>query len=257
MTKSSLEYPESPSGYVTFYNYKEPLIEFKGGFGYVGALLFDGETDQIQCHICGEWFGQLAPHINRAHSVNASKYKETVGLLQSTALISETMREKLISSGLDKRLQNLRIRGRKTQAEKDKISRGMKEAWKKAELQNIRGTCPAQVLDRMEKIYKEKGDKLVMKDFDNFRQLINRNFGSVKEACKLAGIPYREPGQNKSYANRVKIRRNDDELLDAIRTFKTVNKRLPSYSDMRRALLPSESLYRRRFGTLKNAFALI
>lgn len=190
-----IEYEDAPSGYVTFYNYKEPLMKYSDGFGYVGALLFDGKTDKIQCHLCGEWLGSLPHHLVREHNMRAAEYKAKVGLMQNTALISETMRDKLIASGLDKRLQNLRKGGKKTQAQKDKISATLKAISQTAENKNIRGTCPAQLIDRMQKIYKLKGEKIRMRDFNNFDEVVRKTFGTLKEACEIAGIPYREPSQ--------------------------------------------------------------
>lgn len=193
--KMEIEYEDAPSGFVTFYNYKEPLMKYDDGYGYVGALLFDGTTDKIQCHMCGDWFGQLAHHLAKEHNMRAAEYKARVGLMQNTALISESSREKLIASGLDKRLQNLRKGGKKTQAQKDQISATLKRSSQTAENKNIRGTCPAQLIDRMQKIYQQKGDKIRMRDFNNFDEVIRKTFGTLKEACEIAGIPYREPSQ--------------------------------------------------------------
>jgi hypothetical protein len=76
MTRNSLEYEEAPSGSVYFYNYKEPLMKFEEGFGFIGALVFDDTTDKIQCHFCGEWFEALGNHINREHNMRAAEYKK-------------------------------------------------------------------------------------------------------------------------------------------------------------------------------------
>lgn len=62
-----LEYPEAPSGFVTLYNYKEPFMPFtdpdtREGFGYGGVLVFDGVSDKVQCHLCGEWYHALGNH---------------------------------------------------------------------------------------------------------------------------------------------------------------------------------------------------
>lgn len=54
-----LEYEEAPSGFVTLYNYKEPFMKFKEGYGFQGVLLFDGTSDKIQCHFCGNWYDAL------------------------------------------------------------------------------------------------------------------------------------------------------------------------------------------------------
>lgn len=191
--KQNIEYEDAPSGFVTFYNYKEPLMKFEGGFGFVGALVFDGDTDKIQCHFCGEWFGSLSHHLAREHGMTASQYKEKVGLFQTTALISESARAKLIASGLDKRLANLRKGTKKSEETKKKIAATLRVNAQKSESKNLRGTCPAQLIDRMQKIAKERGKDLRMADFDSFDELLRTTFGSTKEACALAGIPYHPP----------------------------------------------------------------
>lgn len=113
-----MEHPEAPSGFVTLYHYKEPFMKFEGGFGFQGVLLFDGKTDKVQCHLCGNWMDYLPNHLMREHSMKASAYKDLVGLRQSTALLNEAQREKLIESGLEKRIKNLKVRGKKTEEEK-------------------------------------------------------------------------------------------------------------------------------------------
>lgn len=48
-----MEYEDSPSGFVTLYNYKEPFMKYEEGYGLKGVLLFDGKTGRVQCHMCG------------------------------------------------------------------------------------------------------------------------------------------------------------------------------------------------------------
>ena len=198
MTKNKIqyeiEYEDAPCGFVTFYNYKEPLMKFTEGFGYMGALIFDGESDKIQCHMCGQWFEALAGHIAREHGMNTFQYKEIVGLRQTTALISEKTRAKLIAIGIEKRKKNLRPqRGPMSQTTKDKIRKTLIEGGSKSESKNDRRTCPAQLLDRMIEIANKKGENLRMRDFDGFDETIRKTYGSIKEACRLAGITYHPP----------------------------------------------------------------
>jgi hypothetical protein len=257
MTKTyEIEYEEAPCGYVTFYNYKEPLMKFTEGYGFMGALVFDGKTDQIQCHLCGEWFGSLGHHLAREHNMKASAYKEKVGLLQTTALVSESARAKMIANGLEKRKRNLIPGKKKTQEEKDKISRTLRENAEKAEGMNLKGTCPAQIIDRMQKIAQEKGDKLKMKDFKtSLCDLAKKTYGSVKEACKIAGINYREPGKTLKN-DLVKPEERRESLLEDLRRFERINGRRPSTSDTKRNLVPSWNTYRKHFGSWKKAYKL-
>lgn len=188
--KKIMEYESAPSGYVTLYNYKEPFMHFKQGYGFEGVLLFDGTTDTIQCHFCGNWFGSLPHHLAREHGMSASEYKKKVGLRQTTALISETLRSKLIANGNQKRLQNLRKGGKKTEEQKKKISATLRNLVR--ETQNELGTCPEQIIDRLLKQYKELGRTPGSKEIKGYETMI-RVYGSYKKACEVAGIPYNDP----------------------------------------------------------------
>lgn len=217
MTKYETEYEDAPSGSVTFYNYKEPLMKFDNGYGYVGALVFDSETEKVQCHLCGDWLGQLPHHLHREHNMSASAYKDKVGLLQTTALISESMRAKLIASGLDKRLQNLRAGGMKTQEQKDKIRKTLVENGEKPENMNKRGTCPAQLIDRLKKVYEREGENFLFKKHINFDKTIIKTYGSIEEACRIAGIPYRTSGKTLKWEKHAVSKR--EEALEFMREY--------------------------------------
>lgn len=183
--EKEIEYEDAPSGYVKFYNYKEPLMRFEQGFGYLGAVIFDGDTDKIQCHLCGEWYGQLAHHLHREHNMNVSHYKDIVGLQQSTALISEGMREKLIRKGLGKRMKNLRPGKSPSDETREKIRNTLKKNL--PERKNLTNTCPAQLIDRLIKKAEELGRTPTYEEMD-CRETLRKTFGSYPKACQMAGL---------------------------------------------------------------------
>ena len=125
--KKELEYEEAPSGFIWLQNAKEPLMAFEQGFGYQGVLALDGDLDKIQCHFCGDWFGTLSHHLRREHAMSVHEYKTAVGLFSKTALISEGMRNKLVASGLDKRLQNLRANRSHSPETREKIRQSLQK----------------------------------------------------------------------------------------------------------------------------------
>lgn len=223
--KKEIEYEDAPSGNVAFYNYKEPLMPYEGGYGFIGALVFDSETDQVQCHMCGAWFKYLPPHITKEHNMRANQYKDLVGLNQTTALISETMRASLIAGGLDKRLQNLRKGGKKTPEQRAKIGATLRKFT--PEMQNLRNTCPAQLLERLRNKYIELGRTPSEKQM-SCREAILRVYGTYREACKLAGIP--EPiraGQtHKNIEGRIKW--NKKVCVEWVRNYVDINGKLPN-----------------------------
>lgn len=194
LKNKEIEYEDAPSGYVKLYDYKEPFMEFEGGYGYEGAVLFDGETDKIQCHLCGHWFGSLSAHITARHKMNVSDYKEMVGLRQSTALVNDTVREKLIKTGMDKRMRNLCNRKGKKMSEetKEKIRQTNLRKKELREEQNHYGTCPAQLLDRLRKATEENGGTVPTTRHlgKSLTELLVRTYGSLRDACFQAGLEY-------------------------------------------------------------------
>ena len=255
--KKEIEYEDAPCGYVTFYNYKEPLMPFKEGFGFIGALVFDGKTGKAQCHFCGEWVKSLPLHIRYIHKMKAREYKFKVGLLQTTVLISEETREKmLMSASLPQALKNIKPGTyKRTKKQNNKIRKTMLANRMNAEYRNIRGTCPMQIIDRMQKIAKEKGDKLRMTDFKSFEESIQRTYGSIKEACSVAGINYRRPGE--TFKRKLLTPEQTREtLIEDLRRFERINGRRPALSDSRRGLLSRPQTFLKYFGHWSVAYDL-
>jgi len=219
--KKELEYPDAPSGFVTLYNYKEPFMPFSNGYGYEGVLLFDGQSDKIQCHFCGDWFEAMGNHLHREHNMLASAYKEKVGLRQTTALVSETLRAKMIANGLDKRLQNLRAGGKKTQEVKDKIRNTMKNVVRETE--NETGTCPKQLIDRLKKLAAKLGRTPTEREC-HFKESLQRVYGTFKEACLVAGIEYRVSGKT---INTRQSKYTKEMLVNWVRNYWINNKKFP------------------------------
>lgn len=184
-----MEYEDAPSGSVTLYNYKEPFMKFEGGYGFRGVLLFDSIKDSVQCHLCGNWYESLSPHLKREHNATAKRYKEMVGLQNSTALIGEKLRDKLIANGIEQRKRNLTPGVIMTEEVKDKIRNTLLE--NRDEIKNIRGTCPAQLLDRLKKKYYASGEPITSDNIgDGFYATLRKIYGGIENACRKAGIPY-------------------------------------------------------------------
>lgn len=235
----------SPSGYVTFYNYKEPFMEFKDGFGYEGVLLYDEVDGSVQCHICGKWFESLGHHVNRAHGMNSSVYKLTVGLNQSSALISEKLREKLILAGrgsLAQRLENLSLPKKK----KDKAMFPTNTRQK----QNRTGNCPMQLLNRIKEMSDKVGRTPTALELEEVvsKKTIKTIFGSMANAVRLAGLAPRAKGIGVTYKTYTK-----EEILQIMVNFKEVYKRDPLMTDSKRGLIPSWGAFVKHFGSFNKA----
>ena len=74
-------------------NYKEPLIEVEKGFGYLGALRMTQDGTLMECHVCGQLYKDVGRHVNNAHNITATQYREKFQLARTTALVSEAERE--------------------------------------------------------------------------------------------------------------------------------------------------------------------
>lgn len=219
-----IEYPDAPSGSVTFYNYKEPLMKFPSGYGYIGALIFDTENEKIQCHYCGEWFDNLSHHLHREHAMSAGEYKKEVGLNKSTALINEKTRLGLIERGLESRKKNLRPCLSQSEETRKKISDTLKEV--NAEKQNLRNTCPDQLLSRLLKLHNSLGRTPRRKEVP-FINTLEKVHGSFKNACELVGIAYREPGKTLGGHHKY----TKAKIIQTLNEFYVENGRFPKYSD--------------------------
>ena len=224
-----MELPDAPSGFVRLYNYKEPFIPFEGGYGYRGVLLMDGKGDQVQCHICGEWLYGLPGHLKTAHATNAEKYKDLVGLSQTTALISEGWRENLI---VDRVPPQRKDWADFTKEEQVAMMEKRRETLKrgKSEHQNRMGTCPEQLKQRIRDLAAEKGRTPTAAELAPWAGTLVRVFGSIEEAMKQARVPRRAPGTKLDQWDKKSI-------LEEAENFHKIHSRAPVFSDYRRKLL--------------------
>lgn len=223
----TMEYEDAPSGSIFFYNYKEPLIPFEGGHGFEGALVYDATSEKIQCHFCGKWYETLGNHLAKEHNMTAVEYKEKVGLNKNTALINEKYRASLIASGQE-RFKNLRPGQKKTQAEKNKISATLKQ--NRMELKNLHGTCPAQLIDRLVALYNKLKRTPKIHTEVGFKEALLKTYGSFENACRIAGIPYREPGT--TVASQYMKANSREKTVAFVREFYDETQRLPKGTEI-------------------------
>lgn len=59
--------------------------------GSLGVLADDGEL--AQCHICGEFFGNLGGHVSQVHGVTPDDYKAYFGLNATTGLLGPALKQ--------------------------------------------------------------------------------------------------------------------------------------------------------------------
>jgi len=234
-------------------HYKLPLREVpKGqGFGYLGALSMSKDREMLQCHICGKMFAGLSMHL-AAHKTTADEYREKFGIARSTALVSEKVREQM-----KERCMKLWLGQSKEQraSSLEKMRSGLKKAnfkiKNRLETKNKNGTCPDQLLQTIKDLQKKLGKIPSNREYRaegkrhvSLSPLIFKTFGSWNAAVKLACGSINPVQTYHPYT--------DDELLAFLKNIYKAGY-IPTPSDARRGLMPSNSTYQSHFGSLRNA----
>ncbi len=257
---------------IYYYNYKEPFIKFKGGFGFEGALGYSLDKKKVQCHFCGEFYKSIrSSHIQTCEGVkryekknnvlieDTNDYKDIVGLNRTSALIGEETRLKLIQNAIDcnKKLQVSKWNDKEQKKERGKklSERNRRRTGEKISMEkrNKSGTCPVQLLERIKEVHQALGHTPTKKEFYNFFKgkylgAIYQVHGSWVEAVKKAGfIPVSLSDEHREYEY------TNEQLLQALREFYERFGRLSTSSDHTRGLLPSYWTYTNRFGSINNA----
>jgi len=237
--------------------YHKPINPIKDGYGYHGVLLADKKTGQVQCHVCGGWFDWLQNHIRGSHKMKADEYREQFGLGYTTALCSEKVRNLLVKRAMTYPWERMYKKGQLLKKMSQQGRNHNEKWWKRNhstdEEKNRNGTCYLQLIDRMEQSCNRLGRQPYAHEMkDNrgvgFRKSVMREFGSVKEMRDIMdsrGYEYLNPWKRKKYS--------DDNLLQAMRKFADIYGRKPSYSDAKMGVMPSQSVYEKRFGSWTKA----
>lgn len=230
MVSKTIEYEDAPSGQIKLYNYKEPLMRVEEGYGFLGVLALDPVKDLIQCHTCGEWHKSLQNHLRYKHQTNVASYKREYGLLSSTALINEEMRAIFSAHGennLEVYRKNFQENSHKHSEEtKAKIKETLKQ--NRMENRNLKGTCPEQLIDRLQKLAFDLGRTPKQIEVP-FEETLVKVYGTFKNALEIAGLPYRKPGVN------VKTHKyNLQQCVDGVRKFVDKNGKYPRYVDFKK-----------------------
>lgn len=246
-----------------FYNYKEPLKKVEGGYGYMGAILTTPDGAAIQCHICGKLYKSLSMHIFNNHEITVREYKEKYGLAYRTSLVSEQERTRMKEMTLEW-LKNM------SQTQKDAFKKRQSEGYKEylkqkldrkqpkltLESKNRRGTCPDQLLAKLNEVAKSIGHSPSKREFIDYWQsqkyvhIIYATFGSWDKAKQMAGL---SKSSSENMSGVKKIRHERDELLEYLNIFYKENGKVPTETDCRRGLIPDSGIYRKMFGSFPKA----
>lgn len=241
-----------------YQNYKEPLksvVEVKGeGYGYMGTVATDESGDFLQCHLCGELHQMLNNHIRSVHNLKVGEYKKMFELAPTTALVGEKMRA-YYSDYLSKRNME------RTEEQKQALIQFWKDVKEgrrakpannhrhSLEVQNKKGNCPDQLLDKIRKLAQELGRTPSSNEFNAMSgshvNTVKRTFGSWEKALNLVGMTQGKPGKTPEHTKA--------SVIQAIKDFRETHGRVPRKSDLNRGYICSHSTIRNLFGGLQNA----
>lgn len=234
--QKKIPYAAAPSHYALCPEYVTVLTPIKKHFGYMGVLLIDSKSEEVECHICGGWFKTLGNHITSSHQMTAVQYKEQFGLSNKFPLHGPKYSAVLVKANREKgKFKNLRsFKGGKwanSKKRNKKIRKTMKE--NRFQVQLIKGVTRDQLVARLKEEYKKLGHTPHTKKL-SFYDAIMSVFGTYEAACKAAGIPYNDPAEKLKEAQdtarkngewRKKLKRGEikyttEQIVDFVLKFK-------------------------------------
>lgn len=223
-------------------DYKEPFQQLEGGVpGHPQGVILKDDEGKLMCAFCGGTYHQLGSHAAHKHGLKAAEYKAEVGLMNSSALVSEKVRLRMVAHGV-RRQANGELRRAAPPS-----TRGLKlpSPWNTEEALNKTGRCYAQVIAVAQTIEREHGriTSRRLADHGINWPTLRRYFETVDELAKAAGGTSVGPRTDWS----------DTELKTALRSLAMRLGRTPSRSDIRRYGLPGATTYVRRWGSYAKA----
>jgi len=247
---------------LTLLHYKEPLkaIPKKEGYGYYGTILITLDKTLMQCHVCGELRADVGRHSLNKHKISVSDYKDKYQLARKTSLISESeriRRKTLLLNRFDNMTKEEKEahkqcalkgwreynRNRKTPKKQPKIS---------LETKNKRGTCPDQLLAKIQEVKRKLKKTPSLKEFiketggQRYKHLIISEFDSWNNALKKLGEKTIEPNMFiQKYSRK--------DLIGYLKAFYKKYRKVPTNSDFKRGIIPSKQTYWKYFGGIDQA----
>lgn len=224
---------------------KAPFVP--SGKSVLGAIEYDKEKGKIKCHECGNSFLSISNHILRGHGVTVREYKLKHGIGMKSRLESpdhceaKTFNGKVNFASTKRKLPSIEQRN----AAKYRRMEAMKAG--ALERKNINSTCRAQCLARINQIADELGRTPTGPELGHSLKASARaHFGNLTEFARSAGLKPNPSGDRRAYTN--------DILIELLRDFYVLNRRMPSKADYRSGSLPNQATFIRRFGSLGEAF---
>jgi len=225
-------------------DYKEPFVQLEGAVpGYPQGVVLKADDGKLLCPWCGRTFDHLGNHSRLAHGLPARQFKEEVGLLQKTALISERHRQALIASGL----RRWRAGAMPPPSIKGEFGHGRavppRANWQQtAEAENRTGQCLAQMVAVARSIAGQglSVTHAQLRRYGIGEGTVTRYAGSIERL--RTWVKSRPPQQTQR-------RLSENEMLEGLVAVALDLGRTPTRSDIRRYGLPATTTYANHFGS--------
>jgi len=253
--EESRQLPPAPSKWVRIdhrlmmYRAKAPYVQ--SGHSVLGAIEYDKKADLLKCHECGGWYARVGVHSHLTHNLPACEYKRKHGLRNSSSLDCERLRKLAV-----KRMEELNERQGGPPVNADPEKRRMAtEALKSArnarytgELKNMRMTCQAQIIAKVQALAKDLRHTPTVTDLESVgltpsQLFYSLNCANLSDAMRFLGLPPNPAGRPARHQGLTRA-----STLELLAQFVKLHEKFPTSADMRRGLVPQYSTIRRFFG---------
>lgn len=238
----------------TLFKVEPPLTTIENGFGYIGVVLRNKDTDKLQCHICGEWFTLLINHV-KSHQINGLEYRKKFGLPLSFPLCSISYSKKFSELGqTQERKERCRDIAKISQEKAQLASRNKKNranwlyGFNNPARDNMYAACFEQLKKRYEIVADIVGHDPSRYEIDqhdkSLSSAIYRRYGSINKFRKKAGYEIRK---------QIKPCETSQIIAKIIKFFEE-NKRPPTTRDFKSGVITMNAIYN-HFGSFKRALS--
>lgn len=238
----------------TLFKVEMPITPVKVGHGYLGVILRNKKTDQLQCHICGQWHEHLAFHIRFKHKIKCKDYRIKFSLPLNYGLVNSAISKKKseFQRGSNNTWQKNFLKNPPVYDRKKHL-RATRYGCSNMAFQNKKGACKEQMLRRfmiVADIVGREPTKLDLRTYDcSLLNLIVNKYGTLNN--------YR--AKNSFTVTKANPYYTEEKLISYLRKFYIKNKRKPVSRDFKGFQsndYPSSVTIFRRFGSWRKALSM-
>lgn len=241
-----------PAHIETLFKVEPPVATLDDGYGFLGVVLRDTQTDKIQCHACGGWYGRLGRHVHAKHRQSLKDYRRQYGLPLEFPLCSVGLSRRLSAHGSKAenvdRLRTLLCANHQMKCSTQKRQKAMRYANNCAARKNINGLCDEQMLRRFLMVADIVGREPSRSDLVQHDHAL----------CSAIGRRYRTINRFRRHHRFTVVAHNpcvpDATIIIALRRFHDLHSRIPRSRDFTIGT-PNRKTILRHFGSWRRALA--